>query len=207
MKIVQTETLISIGPYAKSAEWKTIRDSAHAAVAACEWPAGSGSFTIYPESGKKRGAGNGVKPIKDAAIKQLVSKPVLGSHWQPELTWPVAGRVKPGNMDAGFLGASGLVCFEWETGNISSSHRSLNKISLGLLKGLIKAGILVVPSQALYPFLTDRIGNIGELEPYFDLWRSIECSDGVFEIIVIEHDATSTSVPRIPKGTDGRALS
>jgi hypothetical protein len=95
---------------------------------------------------------------------------------------------------------------EWETGNISSSHRALNKMALGLLKEVITAGVLVVPSRLLYPYLTDRIGNFAELVPYLDLWKSIPCKTGVLEIVVIEHDATSIQVPRIPKGTSGRAL-
>jgi hypothetical protein len=77
---------------------------------------------------------------------------------------------------------------------------------LGLLKGALIAGVLILPSRALYRFLTDRIGNWDELVPYLDLWRSVPAKSGVLEIIVIEHDETSTSVPRIPKGTDGRAL-
>ena len=131
-------------------------------------------------------------------------------EWVAEAPWPVGEREKdggsrPGGMDAAYISQSGIVCFEWETGNISSSHRSLNKMCLGLLKRAIKAGILVVPSRELYPYLTDRIGNIAELEPYFDLWRSTSCEEGVLDIIVIEHDAISTKVPKIPKGTDGRA--
>lgn len=55
------------------------------------------------------------------------------------------------------------------------------------------------------PYLTDRIGNIGELEPYFPLWRNLTGISGALRIIVIEHDETSFDVPRIPKGTDGRA--
>ena len=58
----------------------------------------------------------------------------------------------------------------------------------------------------LLPGPPDRIGNLAELEPYLDLWRSIPCEQGVLEIVAIEHDATSTEVPRIPKGTSGRAL-
>lgn len=94
---------------------------------------------------------------------------------------------------------------EWETGNVSSSHRAMNKMALGLMKGGLVATSLVVPSRRLYKFLTDRIGNEPELEPYFDLWRSIPCQQGVFEVIVIEQDFESFDVPRIPKGTDGRA--
>jgi hypothetical protein len=99
------------------------------------------------------------------------------------------------------------VVLEWETGNISSSHRSLNKMALGIMRGKIAAGILIVPSSEFARFLTDRIGNIRELEPYLELWQATPCKHGgVLEIAVIEHDETSTKVPRITKMTDGRAL-
>jgi hypothetical protein len=71
---------------------------------------------------------------------------------------------------------------------------------------LLVGAALVVPSRNLYRWLTDRIGNYPEIEPYLDLWKSIPCTNGVFEIIVIEQDAESTGVPKIPKGTDGRAI-
>lgn len=217
MRIVQVETVISKGAFANSKEWQDIRDQAHTAVRASDWPPGSGKFTIYPESGKKSGQGNGVKPIKENVIRKLTSSDLTHSKlvksgqsdfdncWVAEYPWPVGERIKPGNMDAAYITEKGLVCFEWETGNISSSHRSINKICLGLHKGLIRGGMLVVPSRTLYPFLTDRIGNISELEPYLELWQATPCDEGVFEIVVIEHDDTSYDVPRIPKGTDGRA--
>jgi hypothetical protein len=71
---------------------------------------------------------------------------------------------------------------------------------------VLTCGILVVPSRELYKYLTDRIGNMDELEPYLDLWRSFPCKQGVLEIVAIEHDGMSKDVPRIPKGTSGRAL-
>lgn len=82
----------------------------------------------------------------------------------------------------------------------------MNKMALGLMKGALAAGILVVPSRNLYKYLTDRISNMEELEPYHDLWRSIRCEQGILEIVAIEHDGISTDVPRIPKMTGGRAL-
>lgn len=78
-------------------------------------------------------------------------------------------------------------------------------MAMFLQQGAIAAGVLVVPSRAFYKYLTDRIGNIAELEPYFPFWRSVPCGRGILGITVIEHDATSIHVPRIPKGTDGRA--
>ncbi len=113
-----------------------------------------------------------------------------------------------GPMDAAkvFPGEGLPFMVEWETGNISSSHRSMNKLALGLLRGVVSGGVLVVPSRALYPYLTDRIGNVGELEPYFGLWASVHVERGVLAVVVVEHDRLSTDVPQIPKGTSGLAL-
>lgn len=82
----------------------------------------------------------------------------------------------------------------------------MNKLAMGLFEGVIKAGVMIVPSRALYIYLTDRIANYQELAPYIAFWSAIACSDGVLEIVVIEQDAMSDQVPLIPKGTDGRAL-
>jgi hypothetical protein len=79
-------------------------------------------------------------------------------------------------------------------------------MALGLMKRLLIAGVLIVPSRKLYKFLTDRVGNFDELAPYLDLWAAVPCSEGVLEIVVVEQDAESKRVPKIPKGTDGRAL-
>lgn len=143
----------------------------------CEWPPGSGSFTIYPESGRKRGEGNGVKPIRDRFVADLKSR-----------GWEIEGPAKNalgeglGDFDAVIAGPQGAVVVQWETGNISSSHRSMNKLTMLLTDGVIAAGTLVVPSRALYVYPTDRIGNIKELEPYFRLWQSVPCRKGVLEI-------------------------
>ena len=201
MKIVREETLISCGEYAKSKDWTRTRRSLYKAITDVDWPRGSGKFTIHPEAGKRRGEGNGVKPIKEGLIEELSKQ-----GWKPEQFLDIVNPKRPGKLDAVLNTPYGPVALEWETGNISSSHRALNKLALGLLKGNLAAGILVVPSRKLYKFLTDRIGNMAELDPYLDLWRSIPCANGVLEIVAIEHDATDVRIPRIPKGTSGRAL-
>ncbi len=201
MKILQVETLISQGAFAQSEEWREIRESFHSAIQRMDHPAGTEKFTLYAQSGKKRGEGNGVKPIKNSLMNYLEV-----SGWKLEEPLDIATRTRPGNLDAVLYTSFGPVAVEWETGNISSSHRALNKMALGLLKGILVSGTLVVPSRDMYRYLTDRVGNFPELEPYLDLWRSIPCCEGVFEIVVIEHDAVSTDVPRIPKGISGRAL-
>ena len=201
MKVIHVETLISVGDFAVSRQWQSTRAKIHRAIKSVDWPPGSKKFTIFPQSGKKRSEGNGVKPIKNECIRQL-----LAQGWSTETQFVDEGSTL-GGLDATILTRNGLIAMEWEAGNISSSHRALNKMALCLLRRQLSAATLVVPSRRLYRFLTDRIGNYSELEPYLVLWRSIPCTNGVLEIVVIEHDAESTSVPRIPKGTDGRSLS
>jgi hypothetical protein len=200
VKIAQVVTLISIGDYAASAHWRDTRTCLHAAIQAVDWPPGSGAFTIYPESGKKRGEGNGVGPIKKRLISRLRDE-----------GWTIEGRAKNafgqqlGSYDAVLISLQGAVVAEWETGNVSSSHRSINKMAMLLADGLIVAGTLVVPTKRLAQYLTDRIGNFEELTGYWPFWSRYPCEQGILEVVGVEHDTESLSVPRIPKGTDGRS--
>jgi len=202
MRVVECHDILKIGRFARTRRWKRACADVEDAIRATDWPHGSGAFTIYPESGKKRGEGNGVVPIKKPCLAMLRS---LG--WETEELPKIEGGVlRVGDLDALCETSSGYIGFEWETGNISSSHRAINKLLLTLQLGGIVGGVLVVPSDELKVFLTDRIGNIGELRPYLGLWGSVPIPEGVLRILVVEHDATSLSVPRIPKGTDGRAV-
>jgi hypothetical protein len=132
MKIVHVETVLSCGTYAKSKHWAQTRKALHTAIKKCAWPPGSRAFTIYPESGKRRGEGNGVGPIRLEFVKELRDR-----------GWTIEGAAKNqvgqdlGDFDAVLLGPSGPVVAEWETGNVSSSHRSMNKLTmLASLMGL-----------------------------------------------------------------------
>jgi hypothetical protein len=176
------------------------------AILAVRWPPGSEGFTIHPQSGKRRGEGSGVRPIKEAFVNHLLSL-----NWHRERAFPRKEEDvrRPGAFDAWVdLGAYGYKPFvaEWETGNISSSHRAMNKMSLGLLQGHLSGGVLVLPTRLLYQYLTDRVGNFEELVPYFPLWRALPVATGLLGVIAVEHDAASREVLRIPKMTDGRAL-
>ena len=142
-----------------------------------------------------------MKPIRNAFVQALRAF----DGWTEEAKCNFSTEFNPGDIDGMKVTRSGLVAVEWETGNVSSCHRSVNKMLLLLNKKWIRAGILIVPTRDLYRFLTDRISNFDELRPYFDLWRAVPVTDGVLEVIAVEHDATSMTVPRIPKGTDGRA--
>lgn len=99
---------------------------------------------------------------------------------------------------------------EWETGNISSSHRSLNKMCLALMGGIVDAGVLIVPSSFLCPHLTDRIGNIRELQPYFYFWNRVGAlvDSGLLAVMEVEHDELFKSTDLrdfISVGSDGNS--
>jgi len=201
MKIIRIEPIIDAGVFSSSDDWEKIKTQIMQAIRSIEWPPGSGAFTLYDESGKKRGQGSGVKPIKTACMDMLKS---LG--WQLETPVDIATVKRPGPMDATCKANGRLFCVEWETGNVSSSHRAINKMALGILKKVLIGGALIVPTRKMYKYLTDRIGNFPELEPYFPLWKALRVEEGLLVVIAVEHDAVSINVPRIKKGTDGRAL-
>jgi hypothetical protein len=196
MKIVQEISLISIGSFEESSDWSIVRDEIREAISLIVHPSGTTNFTINPAR-----HGNGVKPIKEACMIALKNR----FGWKLETSINYATR-SPGKVDATKALDNHLFALEWETGNISSSHRAVNKMVLGLLRGVFLGAVLVLPSRRLYPYLTDRVGNYEELEPYFDVWRAVRLEGGFLAIFVIEHDQVDSNVPTLTKGTDGRAL-
>jgi Restriction endonuclease BamHI len=199
MKIVEVEDVIASGAFPESETWQRACTDVEDAISHVDWPHGSGIFAINP---KKHG--NGVKPIKGPCILRLQD---LG--WRVEALPPLASNVlHPGDLDALIVRDGHYIAFEWETGNISSSHRALNKLVLGLIHRAVIGCFLVVPSRALYPYLTDRVGNMDELRAYLPLWNaaSAKVEEAALRIYTVEHDQTDESIAMIPKGTDGRAL-
>lgn len=196
MKLVRTEIVIAKGAFAHSENWTNCRTQIESAIQAVVWPYGAKRFTICSDRGRGRGQGNGVVPIKHAFLNSL-----KGSGWSIE------ERRNPLRFDAFLSLPDGRgIGLERETGNISSSHRSINRILKGHLDGVLIAGALVLPSRALYRFLTDRIGNYEEIEPYFPIWRIYPWQEGVLAVFSVEHDAADPNIPRITKGTNGRAI-
>ena len=197
MKLVTQEFLLGGEPH----DWTKPVQEAFAeikqAIRNVVWPVGASSFTINPIS-----EGNGVKPIKNGFVAQLNA-----DDWEPEVRATLSGELGPGKIDAiKHLPDGRLIAVEWETGNISSSHRALNKMVVGMLHERLIAGFLVLPERTLYPYLTDRIGNVQELRPYFAMWRKVAVASGVLCVLGVEHDHTSPDVPQIPKGLDGNSL-
>lgn len=196
MKINRTEYLIDSKKIRKTSDYKKIESEIVVAIKKIHWPEETKNFTIYPEK-----MANGVVPIKDACMISL-----MGNGWRLEERLDIATNVRPGPIDAYKILNDLRVAVEWETGNISSSHRAVNKMAIGLLDNKLDAGFLILPSREFYQYLTDRVGNFKELEPYFPMWKSLTLSNKILGIIEVEHDEISKKVPKIKKGTDGRAL-
>jgi hypothetical protein len=210
MKVITVTDLVRRGEFPTTAAFRRGMRDIRQAIDAVRWPPDAPGFTIHPQKGKRRGEGNGVKPIKTGFVTKLKD---LG--WRLEERYRRTNNItaerdlRPGAFDAWLdLSSEDSQPFvvEWETGNISSSHRSLNKMAQGLVEGKLAGGVLVLPTRELAQYLTDRIGNYPEIEPYFPLWMSLPVSNGYLGVVAVEHDAASVDVPRITKGTDGRAL-
>jgi hypothetical protein len=199
VKIVETVDVLATGDFPQSATWRQACADVEDAIARVDWPWGSGRFAIRPER-----RGNGVKPIKIPCQERLQE---LG--WRIESLPPLASDVlTPGDLDALIVRDGHYIAFEWETGNISSSHRAMNKLVLGLIHRAVMGCFLVVPSRDLYRYLTDRVGNVDELRAYLPLWEaaSAKLEQAALRVYAVEHDLVDEAVIPIPKGTDGRAL-
>jgi hypothetical protein len=197
MKIKSIAVLIQKTSDSTNQEIEVLISEITCAISAVSWPPESNTFTIHPA--KKA---NGVKPIKQNCMKYLKQK-----GWLLEQRIAVVEGLRPGPIDAVKKLSDGrFFALEWETGNISSSHRALNKMTVGILQGELLGGVLILPSRPLYEYLTDRVGNFPEIAPYFPLWKATKIEEGYLAAIQIEHDTESLDVSIIPKGTDGRAL-
>lgn len=192
MKITARETIIKSGFLPNL---NHLLDEVETAISKVSWPLTSNTFNINPTP-----KGNGVKPIKNACMSYLKSR-----GWELEKRLRMQMEMNPGPIDA-VKNIGGLpFALEWETGNISSSHRAVNKIVLGMLETALSGGILILPSRNTYRYLTDRVGNFQELKPYFNVWKNVNIKEGFLAIIEIEYDSIDENSPLIPKGTDGWA--
>lgn len=229
MKWLRTIVLFDKGDLASARDWAEIHESYTRAISAIDHPAGTGRLVLRkkrrdPES--RQWDRNGVGYLKSRFFQHLVEN----EGWEAEaevdlqnLQAQPALRLFPslepyqepitsafGEFDFVTTTPRGVrVALEWETGNISSSHRSLNKLSIVLAAQKIHVGVLILPSRDLYEHLTDRIGNIGELSPYLGMWHGMGATvkRGLLVITVVEHDELTDDpgFPYLKSGNDGRS--
>jgi hypothetical protein len=212
MQIEEALDIVQAGHFPTTETWHRATVDVEAAIKKADWPFGSGRFSLNPEPGIDRKGrpdrhANGVMPIKVPMIRHLES-----CGWEtetlPALPVGFEGRdvLSTGDLDALLLDQGCYVGFEWETGNVSSTHRAINKLLDGITRGTLGGGILVLAMRATQRYLTDRVGNFEEIAPYFELWSRYPMPDGALRVYGVSHDELDPSVPHIPKGKDGRAL-
>lgn len=176
--------------------FKQSYDEVVASICSSVWPMDSKTFTV--NNTEKNG--NGVVPVKELCYVMLENT----YNWFREKPLNVLKleKKKGGPIDVykEFMENNDLkrVGLEFETGNISSAHRSMNKLLLGLNREEIDLAIILMPVYELSYYLTDRVSNYEELEPYFENTES-----KAFIYIGFNADAFNPSVPFIPKGKDG----
>lgn len=217
MKLLEKIIIFDQGGVSGSQLWKELETNITHTIKRMVNPKGQNEFIIRAKmTSEKDKNGKNVKCDKRngvAHIKKLFCSDLTASDrtWKTEVCitdkkneWQV------GKADFVKINNSGEnIILEWETGNISSSHRSLNKIALAIYKGFFTVGILIVPSRDLYRHLTDRVGNIEELRPYIELWSLIgeKVKRGLLAIFVVEHDKITEdpSIDYLTRGGDGNA--
>lgn len=228
MKWLRTLILFDQGDVISSNDWQRLHQSYVRSIESIDFPEGSGSLTLKRKVRDSDGQWrrNGVNYLKSRFINHIIGQ----EKWQAEgLVELARDRDQPpirlypslefyrepvtsdfGGFDFVSKGDEGhRIAIEWETGNISSSHRSMNKLAIALANGIVDIGVLIVPSRALYEHLTDRIGNISELSGYLSMWEGLKATvdRGLLAITVVEQDALTndTAFPYLPRGNDGRA--
>jgi hypothetical protein len=268
MKVLESRFVLNPKKIQNKEFWGQCLAEIQASARIIRWPKGNkNGFVIFPESGKKRGKGNGVKPIKEAFLEALNE-----SGWRtldranPERFDAVKFLSQPHKLDnqplsklglpkkqSDVLTAAGIetigdlvsrtkyelskikgfgkkslvsltavlkeenlllidefpyVGVEWETGNVSSGHRSVNRILRGEMRTpRCMGGVVVAPTKNLAQYLTDRVSNYEELLHYAPVWNRMTNEWGIPVVLLpIEQDETSNDSPKIKKGTDGRNL-
>lgn len=228
MKWLRTLVVFDRGDVVSTTDWQQIHKSYVRSIKSIDFPEGSKRLKLRRKLKRPDGQWNrnGVVYLKSRFLDHMVN----AENWRAEVGFDLGkNRVPPdlrlypslkphrepitsefGGFDLVTTAPAGThVAIEWETGNISSSHRSMNKLAIALATGKIQAGVLVVPSRNLYEHLTDRIGNIGELSGYLSMWKDLEArvERGLLAISIVEHDSLTddAAFPYSPTGKDGRA--
>jgi len=227
MKWLRTLVLFDKGGVIDSSDWRTVHDSYVRAICSIDHPAGTGKLTLREkERVGTQWQRNGVGYLRSRFLQHMTGP----EGWRAEGNVDLArNRKQPpialypsrkayrepitsdfGGFDFMTTASEGTrIAIEWETGNISSSHRSMNKLAIALGSKIVEAGVLIVPSRGLYEHLTDRIGNIGELSGYLSMWEGLKSTvkRGLLAVSVVEHDALTKNknIPYLPVGNDGRA--
>lgn len=146
---------------------------------------------------------NGVVPIKEKTYEILEEK-YLWFREKP-LSYFCNDTKKGGPIDVykefSLNDSTFKVGLEFETGNISSAHRSMNKLCIGIIKKELDMAFLMMPIKQMSYYLTDRVSNYEELEPYFLLLETYP-----FVVFGFDAEEYNAGAPLLNKGKDGMSL-
>jgi hypothetical protein len=227
MKWLRTLVLFDQGQVMRSDDWKSVHESYVRAITRIDHPQGAGTLKLRRKVKENaQWKRNGVNYLRSRFLGHMVDEEGWKSEGGVDLArdrrqpaiklYPSLESYREpitsdfGGFDFMTTAAAGThIAIEWETGNISSSHRSMNKLAIALANDVVQVGVLIVPSRSLYEHLTDRIGNIGELSGYLSMWESMKVGvkRGLLAITVVEHDELTDDVgfPYLSVGSDGRS--
>lgn len=187
----EAKEMLQTEPLAKQAY-----DEVCISISSAVWPRTANMFTVN-NSEKNI---NGVVPLKENCYVMLEEK----YNWFREKPLDVLKleKAKGGPIDVYKEFGDGTrtlrAGLEFETGNISSAHRSMQKLMLGLNRKELDLAMILMPVHELAYYLTDRCANYEELEPYFE-----NAKGKPFIFIGFNAEAYSPDVEVIPKGRDG----
>src|SRR5450631_2414636 len=155
MKHVETTVVFDVDNCLAGEAWNKAYTDLIGVIQAMEHPAKAGSFSIRKRVDNENR--NGVAPFKAQFFSRIAALP----NWESErpirlneyllaefkhtpfLRFPEGTpstqtyKPKVGNLDCVFSSFGKKIALEWETGNISSSHRSINKLCMALQAGLL----------------------------------------------------------------------
>lgn len=140
---------------------------------------------------------NGVVPVKEGCY-QLLEEKYDWYREKPLATFSEKGG--PIDVYKEFSNNHSVlrIGLEFETGNISSAHRSMNKLALGLANNDIDLAVLMMPIHDLSYYLTDRVSNYEELQPYYPLVDQYP-----FMFLGFDAEDYGNDYPLLAKGKDG----
>lgn len=229
MKWLRTLILFDQGDVISSTDWKDMHESYVRSIESIDNPRGSGKLCLRRKVRLPNGqwSRNGVGYLRTRFLEHI--RDVEGweaegivdlkrDREQPPIRLypslepyrePITSDFGGFDLVTSAIAEGTNIAIEWETGNISSSHRSMNKLAIALGAGIVQVGVLILPSRSLYEHLTDRIGNISELSGYLSMWEGLKSTvtRGLLAITVVEHDELTDdpAFPFLKAGMDGRA--
>jgi hypothetical protein len=77
-------------------------------------------------------------------------------------------------------------CVELETGDLGRAIMMLNKLTLGILRGVLAGGALVMLNGGHHSKCSIKKVSFAVLQMYFDVWKAVQVPEGLLVVIGAE---------------------